>query len=163
MARQRFRLQVRFWLDLHKAEESELADLIADLKQERTFSRVVRDGIRLMVDLGRGNLDTLVALFPWVEEAFYERFTAKQQTSDAALKDQLARLERLLIEQGNLPIASVSAPAPAVNGGPKPLKVSPVAAPVFDDDDGAELVIKKAKSDGLSAQNFLDSAFGLQG
>jgi hypothetical protein len=163
MAAARFRLQVKFWLDLHKAEENELADLIAELKQQRTFSGVVRDGIRLMVDLWRGNLDVLLALFPWVEDAFYERVAAQQPSSDAAIQEQLTKLERLLIEQGNQPISASSSAVAATGGGPKALAVPVVAGPVFNDDDAMDLVVKKAKSDGKSAQNFLDSAFSLLG
>ena len=153
MGKTRFRLQIKFWLDLNKADESELADLIAELKQERTFSRVVRDGIRLAVDLWRGNLDVLLALFPWVEDAFYERFVAQQPEPDISIQEQLAKLERLLIEQGHTPIMSGFMPVS------HPRLVSD---PDHSNDDPA-LVITQAASTGQSAQNFLDSAFGLQG
>jgi hypothetical protein len=162
MTAARFRLQIKFWLDLHKAEESELADLIAELKQERTFSRVVRDGIRLVVDLWRGNLDVLLALFPWVEEAFYARFREQQSMPETAIQEQLAKLERLLIEQGNTPVAGLSRSVAATAGGPKPMAVPAVPGPVFAEEE-EELVIRKARSDGESANNFLASAFSLQG
>jgi hypothetical protein len=148
MAAARFRLQVKFWLDLHKPEESELAELIADLKAQRTFSRVVRDGICLMVDLCQGNLDVLLALFPWVEDAFYERFAAQQPASDHALQEQFAKLERLLTAQGNAPTA-------ATGDSPN------VAQHTRPDGDEGMVPIKQAKSSGNSAQNFLDAAFNL--
>ena len=153
MAKSRFRLQYKFWLDLNKPHEKELAELIEDLKEQRSFSGVVRDGIRLIVDLWHGNLDVLLELFPGVETAFYERFQQQQPVPEVAIHEQLARLESLLLQQGNTPVATA-------NSGPKPMNVPQIAGPT---DDGAEdlIVIKKAKSDGKSAQNFLDSAFSL--
>ena len=154
MATTRFRLQVKFWLDLHKSEESSLADLIAELKQARTFSRVVRDGIRLVADLGQGDLDVLLTLFPWVEDAFYERFKEQQPASDSALQQQLARLEKLLIEQGSWPVdMSIT--------GPKKLAIPITTPPINDNSDDSLLVIKPAKSEHDSSQNFLNSAFDL--
>ena len=149
MATARFRLQIKFWLDLHKTEERDLADLIAELKQARTFSRVVRDGIRLVTDLWRGNLDVLLMLFPWVEEAFYQRFAEQQPESDRAIQAHLARLEQLFLEQGNRPVT--------VTGGLKPL----AAMSQSNEEEGNLLVVKQAQSDGNSAQNFLEAAFGL--
>jgi len=51
MAADRFRLQYKFWLDMNKPDEEALAEVIDELKQDRTYTRVVRDGIRLVVDL----------------------------------------------------------------------------------------------------------------
>ena len=153
MAATRFRLQVKFWLDLHKTEESELADLIADLKQERIFSRLVRDGVRLATDLWRGNLDVLLALFPWVEEAFYQRFAEQQAGPDSAIQVHLARLEQLLLEPGSKPVN-------ATGSGLKPLVGVAQSKPIQEEVDNL-LVIKKAQSGGNSAQNFLEAAFSL--
>lgn len=146
MARQRFRLQYKFWLDMNKIDEHDLAEQIEDLKQSGAFTKAVRDGIRLVADLWRGNLDVLLALFPWVEEAFYQRFSEQQQETN--IQVQLARLEKLLIEQGSMPISS------------SPHQPEKMVAPMLDDADEL-LSIKKAKSDSTSAQNFLDAAFGL--
>ena len=153
MSKKRFRLQFKFWLDANKPDEYRLAEIIDDLKLRGTFSRAVRDGIRLMVDLWNGNLDVLLELFPGVENAFYERFTRQQPVPEVAIHEQLARLESLLLQQGNTPVVNT-------NSGPKPLNVPKIAGPQFDDADDL-IVVKKAKSDGKSAQNFLDSAFSL--
>ena len=164
MTTKRFRLQYKFWLDVNKADEHQLAEIIEDLKQGRVFTQALRDGIRLIVDLLNGNLDVLLALFPWIEDAFYQRFLEQQPAQDFTIQEQLARLERLLIEQGNTPISTLAEPVAATSSGrPKPMVVPQIASPAFDDNDGVELVIKKAKSDGRSAQNFLDSAFSLLG
>ncbi len=154
MARKRFRLQYKFWLDVNNPQEQQLAEQIEGLKQGRIFSQVVRDGIALIVDLWNGNIDVLLALFPWVEEAFYKRFSERQPSADYTLQEQLTRLERLLLEQGNTPMI-------ASNGGPKPLAVTAPTKPINDEDDDIIVPIKKAKSSGTSAQNFLNSAFGL--
>jgi len=154
MAKQRFRLQYKFWLDMNNPQEHKLAEKIEALKQGRVFSQVVRDGISLIVDLWDGNLDVLLSLFPGVEEAFYKRFMEQQPAADYTFQEQLARLERLLLEQGNKPLAASS-------GGPKPLAVNMPIKPVQEEEDEVILPIKKAKSSGTSAQNFLNSAFNL--
>ena len=150
MAKGRFRLQFKFWLDVNKPDEYELAEIIANLKENKTFSKVIRDGIRLIWSLGQGDLVMLTTLFPWVEDAFYQRFMEQQPTSDSALQQQLARLEKLLVEQGTSPIE-------AQDTGPKKL-VIPQAVDDFDND---LLTIKKSRSERESAQNFLSSAFNL--
>ncbi|MAS35621.1 MAG: hypothetical protein CL610_16545 [Anaerolineaceae bacterium] len=163
MATNRFRLQFKFWLDMHKPDEQQLAKEIDQLKQGRAFSQVVRDGIRLIMDLWNGNLTVLLALFPWVEDAFYQRFLEQQPNPETTIQEQLQRLEQLLIEQGNTPIENIAQPGAATPGSPKAMIIPQVNNAVFEDDNQSELVVKKAKSDGKSAQNFLDSAFGLIG
>ena len=158
MAKARFRLQYMFWLDVNKPEQHDLAEMIDDLKQRKAFSGAVRDGLRLMVDLWHGNLDVLLALFPWIEEALYERFAAQQPAPDSALQAQLARLEMLLLEQGHTAITAVGAPT----GGPKAMTVPEVPGSDSDDNDAGALVITKAAANDQSAHNFLASAFGLQ-
>ena len=96
----------------------------------------------------------LLALFPWVEDAFYERFKEKRQASDSVLQLQLARLEELLIEQGSVPMEAQST-------GPRQLAIT-TALPQMDEEiDGGLLIIKQAASNGASTQNFLNSAFNL--
>jgi hypothetical protein len=146
MKKNRFRLRQVFWLDLHKSDEAQLAETIETLKVQRTFASTIRDGIRLVCDLRAGQLDILLTLFPWVEEAFYQRFTGHESP---VIHDQLMRLEQLLLQQAQTPAA-----------GPKALQVPQIAGPRYDDDD-IQLTIKKATSDGSSALNFLESAFNL--
>lgn len=157
MAANRFRLKFMFWLDVSKSDELGLAEMVDDLKEKRLFSKTLRDGIRLICDLRAGNLDVLLELFPWVRAEM-----PQQPAAEASLQQQLERLERLLIEQGNTPIMATSQPTAAPNGGIKKLAVPQIAPPVFDDDDDVELVVRKAKDDGSSARNFLESAFALQ-
>ena len=151
-----YRVMQKFWLDLEKPDEEEINQLIDNYKRQRQFSRIIRDGIRLMWSLGQGDLDVLFELFPWVMDVFYQRALADYQPQDAALQQQLARLEKLLIEQGSVPIDQVPT-------GPKPLMMSPVPETVDDEDDSALLTLKKTASASKQASaNFLASAFSLQ-
>ena len=96
MRTQRFRLRQVFWLDMNKPDEEALAATIEDLKQRRTFVTTIRDGIR--------------------RAEFLEYMQSLQPDKSAAvirMEQQLARLERLLLQQ-------VSAP-----GGPRPLTLPP--------------------------------------
>ncbi len=63
----RYDLQYRFWLNANDDAELWLADEIAELKSKRSFTRTVRDGIRLVIDLRNGKTDVLFELFPWVK------------------------------------------------------------------------------------------------
>lgn len=149
-----FRLQFAFWLNMSKPGEEAIADTIETLKQQRTFARTIRDGIRLICDLRAGKLDVLFELFPWVRAEFLEYMQSLQPTksaADTALQAQLARLESLLLA-GNI----------ESGGGPKPLNVAKVPGPIVDD-DMPELEIKKAKSTGNASENFLKSAFAVAG
>jgi hypothetical protein len=105
-----------------------------------------------MRDLRAGRFDCLFDLFDWIpvwiESEVERRINERMITTDT----RLARLEAEIV-------ALKAAPAPAPPPGPRPLAVPAIAAPV--DDDEVVLEIKKAKSDGKSAENFLNSAFSL--
>lgn len=104
----RFRRLFPFQLDVNKPEEQELAETIDDLKARRAFSKTVRDGIRLICDLRAGRLDVLFELFPWIQaqmgQASAPQPAAPQPQHNQALVEQISRLERLLVQQGNVPI-----------------------------------------------------------
>jgi hypothetical protein len=101
MARGRF----TFWLDYNKDEELLLAETINELKHTRLFSKSIRDGIRLVNSLRKGKLDVLFELFPWVKAEFLAGVQPKETAGEKALREQLQRLENLLLEQGNRPIS----------------------------------------------------------
>lgn len=98
MSAKRFRLRFTFWLDVNKEEESEIADTIEELKQERSFAQTIREGIKLITSLREGSLDVLFELFPWVRAEFLEYvkelgFTAppseaKQPTSEMSSQSE---------------------------------------------------------------------------
>lgn len=160
MATERYRMRFDFQLNVSKEDEHAIAEQIAMLKQQGLYSKTVRDGIRLVSDLRDGKLDILFDQFPWVRAEFLEYMTSVQpQKSDTEIhiQNQLARIEELL---ANTETPGSASKKGSEAGGPKAMKVPPVAKPVFDLDD-IELDIKKAKSNGDSAQNFLNAAFGL--
>ena len=165
MARtKRYRMRYDFQLNVAKDDELAVAEQITNLKTQGLYSKTVRDGIRLVSDLREGNLDVLFELFPWVRAEFLEYVASAQpQKSDTEIniQKQLARIEELLAN------GEAAMPAPKIAngaGGPKGIKAPAVAGPLLDDDNDVELTIKKTKTDGKqSAQNFLASAFALQG
>jgi hypothetical protein len=65
----RARAQFRFWLDVMKDPEFELAQEIMLLKKRKKFAATIRDGLRLIIDLRAGRIDVLLQLFPWVKDA----------------------------------------------------------------------------------------------
>ena len=162
MAGQRFRLRQVFWLDMNKPDEEHLADTIEHLKNERTFASTIRDGIRLVCDLRAGRMDVLFELFPWVRAEFLEYMQSLQPQPtaiDPDIQQQLQRLEKLLVEQGNQPIA------PAASSGPKPLNAPRVASPKHDDDTDDVALLKASMRKDMStdsAENFLKSMMNLQ-
>jgi hypothetical protein len=163
MASRRFRERFIFWLDLNRNEDFEVADMITDLKQERNFTATVRDGIRLICDLRAGRVGVLLELFPWLKAELQSASPVEETTSDRAIKEQLDRLEKLMVEQGSVAVDSGSHPTSS-NGHrePKAMNVPKFDAPNFEDgDDLGEIVIRKDTST-QSAQNFINSMMNLQ-
>ena len=155
-----YRIQHKFWLDVDRDEEAAINDEVVYLKKRRSFAATIRDGIRLMADLRRGNLDVLLELFPWVRAEIAEDTLSRvggNGGETAAIQRQLQALEKLLMSQNN---GALMAPV-ASQAGPKPMNVVKMPAPVDDDLDGL-LVVSKAKDIGGSAATFLNSAFSLQ-
>ncbi|MEO8391416.1 MAG: hypothetical protein ABI700_00350 [Chloroflexota bacterium] len=101
MSQKSFRMKFMFWLDSTKEDEDKLIEQIEKLKLDRLFSKTIRDGVRLICDLRAGQTDMLFELFPWVKESLQ---ATPPLTSEQRLQEQIARLEALLISQGNVPI-----------------------------------------------------------
>lgn len=130
MASSRKRLRFTFWLDLQKDDEYDLAEIIEGLKEHRLFSRTIRDGIRLILDLRQGKTEVLNELFPWVTEQppqFTEMFAAYQ----ANMTQHLSQLEQKLLQQ-------------------TPLAVLPAAVAretlAFENDERLNLTVEKAST-----------------
>jgi hypothetical protein len=147
-----FRKRYTFWLDIGKDNEYQIAEQIELLKATRKFSATIRDGIRLISSLRQGRVDVLFELFPWLKAELQPASPVVETTSDSAIKEQLDRLEKLMVGNGSVKI----------NGhhGPRPMSVSKLNAPNFDDDDLGDIVIRKDTSTD-SAQNFLNSMMSL--
>jgi hypothetical protein len=165
MTSTRFRLRQTFWLDLNREDEKEIAEQVAILKENRTFVKTVRDGIRLICDLRKGQVDVLFELFPWVKAEFLAGIQPQETAGERALREHLERIERQLLSahfsSGTVPNTTTSVGNPKTLSGPKPLNVQKFDLPTFDDDDLDTLVIKKDTSTD-SAQNFINSLMRLQ-
>ena len=97
--RKPFRLMYKFWLNMDKPEERDIGETIEDLKAQRSFSRVVRDGIRLIVDLKRGNVDVLLALFPWIDGYFRDKYTTPTPPDTSGLQRDIEILKQMVASQ----------------------------------------------------------------
>src|SRR5258707_920428 len=80
---------------LSKKDEyrEELLHIISELRARGSFSRTMRDGIRLMWDLMNGRTDILVELFPHVRDSLCP-------PQDDKLREDIAELKRLIMQQG---------------------------------------------------------------
>jgi len=144
----RHRIMYKFWLDANKDDELLLMEDIDDLKYRRLFSKTIRDGIRLIIDLRKGNLDVFLELFP--------QFKERLDGNGGELIEKMNRLEMLLQQR------EASGARPNTNGGPKKIGLGALDVPRIDDDDEDTLVIKKDTSTHAS-ENFLRAMFALQG
>ena len=154
MAREKF----KFWLDTGKDDEFLIAKQIDELKRGRLFTSTIRDGIRLICDLKEGRLDVLFELFPWVSAEFLEYMQSLQPQKTAGeieLQKRIERMEHLLLEQGNVPVASTTADL-------KSLAIPKLDASKSENADDDLLLVKKSQLGGNSAKNFLDAAFSLE-
>lgn len=155
MATKRFRLQYMFWLNVAKDDEYSLAQQIEELKHKGSFTKTIRDGIRLVCDLRAGRTDVLFELFPWVKNEIVQTSTS---TSESLLQRHLERLEALMATSG----AVAPNPQLQASSGPKAMQVKPLAALSFDDDDDLDTVILKKDTSTDSARNFINSMLNLQ-
>ncbi len=146
MASRRFRLRFTFWLDVNKPDENDLAGQIEQLKGRRSFTRTVRDGIRLMCDLRNHKLDVLLELFPWVGDYLVHLQGGSETIGYLGLQEQLTRLEQHLLQGGAVPVVRSLPPIPTVS---------------LDEDDNQDLITVTQAKAGDSAQNFLNSLAAL--
>ncbi len=155
MRSHRPRMRFVFWLNLANPLEFTLAEVLERCRSERKFTGLIRDGIRLVWDLRKGNVDVLLELFPWVKEAL----TQKEQPG---IQDGFMRLEQLILQHNAIP-ADMSAQPQTVNQfAPKALSVPQFLSPSLDDEDEFDTVILKKDTSTNSATNFINSMFNLQ-
>ena len=136
-----------FWLDIYKPDELELLHLIPSLKDKGLFTAYVRDGLRLINDLRQGSFDVLFELFPDAKQKFRS--------------DEFDRLAKL-IETRSFETTSTNATSLSeVNTAGLGFKsyTPPLASLSLADD--LSLEVSKAESNSNSAQNLMDSLFGL--
>jgi hypothetical protein len=159
--KQRFQLQQKFWLNALDADESALAKWCDGLREKRRFTPVVRNGLMLMHELERGDMEFLFNLFPKLYEELYAHIEAEVLgRRDAEAINRLSKLEQM--------IENLSLPAPAVapqlgTGGIRSLQI-PTSLPgsVEDDEEDSILTAVAAQVDGSAiAANFLRSLQGI--
>ena len=162
---QKNRLRFNFWLNMDNELEEGIADNIELLKNKRSFSSAIRDGLRLIVDLRAGNLNVLFELFPMVKLEILEMMrdvkSDSSNDSNHDLKAQIGRLEQLILSQGTKQDTPIMKPI----GGLQPLSngINQIEAPVFDDSDDDLLIVTKDTSSGKNvALNFIRSMQALQ-
>jgi len=109
-------------------------------------------------------------------EAERQKVVQERKHTQKIIDERLARLEQLLLEQGNQPIRGVQTPISANGGGngdiglrgQGDLREAPrqLDVPIFDipdDDDDIDLLVQSDEDAGRRAsQNFLDSLSNLQ-
>jgi hypothetical protein len=100
-----------------------------------------------------------------------EKIESERRQTQGLLQQQLERLEKLLLQQGNKPISGSGGLQSLGNGGGGPsnsgglnsLTTPQFSPPIYDDDDDdLTLEVKKAKGDSSATQNFLKSMQALQ-
>ena len=138
------RKRFNFWLDYKKQKELDLANEISNLKQTRSFSRAIRDGLRLFISLSKGDTSVLEELFPHVVSNI-----RGGSTGDSAGGLTEEKLRAIIWEATNDPTSGINMkPLPSIPT-PKPL--------VLDDELPKVKVVKSEKQEGVNvAQNFLN-------
>jgi len=149
-----FRLRFMFWLDLNKPDENNLAETIEQLKQERSFSRAIRQGLRLWMSLRRRDVSVLLELFPDIREMIGDQ-PERQQTPEP---DRL----QLTIESTVKAALEAHMPTYLTDGLQRRLAVQ-LPAPTQQNDVPA-LEIRQAQTDtgNRSDWNFMISSAALQ-
>ena len=158
VAKDTFRRQYRFWLDLFRPDESELSEYVDNLKEHRSFSSTIREALTLIRDLRAGNYDVLLSLFPQVVERIRQdgkQDTPPDSSNNGNLEAQIDRIEQLIISNVTSSNGGMVAAAHQAQ-----LKQLPAPAP----DDTQLIEITEIEQDsGETLNNFMRSMSGLTG
>lgn len=149
-----FRWQVRVWLDANKPDQLSLGKWIHEQKRMRKFAPILRNALALYRELMEGKTDLLYELFPHLKPT--------PPPADDELRKRLALLEQVVISQRSPGNQDNGIKMLTNNSVPK--NGHKATAPAPADDNSDTLVVTKDKDAGSrSAQNFINSAFALQG
>lgn len=138
-----------FWLDLEKPEENEIAETIQDLKDERSFSRAVRQGLRLWVSLRRRDTSVLFELFPWIQDRLQPTTTGNTDNNDSGgQEDQIKALQAKIDMLTDIVTQQGTPGGMIMSARENQLKQLPAGKPAQADFDltGGMLEVKKATS-----------------
>jgi hypothetical protein len=126
-----------FWLDFKHDDSLIIAEAIDDLKRNRSFSAVIRDGIMIVNELRQGKIDLLVKLYPFVLDAITALIPPPEPPPMPDNADLIEQFRRMLEQQQGRGIPDTRdggfpAMMPAVKHSSAPPVIAPKAAPVAD-------------------------------
>ena len=155
--KKRYKKQFMFWLDVMNRSDQLVIEDIKELKQSRQFTQVIRDGLRLIPSLMRGETETLFKMFPNLYKTLYAQMEADvmekmQREQEGEVISHLIELRGVIQSIKDKPM--LSAP---MQGTVTMQRVTTVT------DETMKLEVKRVQGDGSSAQNFLNSMMALQG
>jgi hypothetical protein len=93
------RFKFSFWLNCKNDDELLVAELVDDLKRNRSFSSVVREGIVIINELRQGRIDTLLRLYPWVKDAIADMLPPPEPPPMPDNADLIEQFRRMLEQQ----------------------------------------------------------------
>lgn len=128
------RYKIQFWLNSEKIDELNVADTVAELKQRRSFSAVVRDGIMIVKELREGRVDLLLTLYPWVKDAIADMLPPPTPPENSNLERQIADLKSIILAQGGIGAPPPNYPSMKHSGGVLPAAAVAKAAAPMDAD-----------------------------
>ena len=157
MTHKRKRKRFNFWLDDNSDSDIDIIRDIKKLKKKRKFSQAIRDGLRLIPSLMRGETDVLFEMFPTIHDKLYAQMEADimerwQKQQEGEVINHLIELRGVIQSIKDKPV--LSAP---MQGTVTMQRVTTVT------DETMQLEVKRVEGDGKSAQNFLNSMMALQG
>jgi hypothetical protein len=154
MTRKRF----NFWLDDKRSEDWQINELIVTLKRAGQFTRAIREGLRLWVDLRAGNTAVLYELFPFISEKFSTPAVAP--VIGAGGSELAKEIAAQIVLMGGTPGYMMQAVEPA-GQGPKPLKAPSFAMPIHEDDNEPTVIIR-ASTNSDSSMNLVTALRNMQ-
>lgn len=93
------RFKFNFWLNGDKDDELLVAETVDELKRNRSFSAVVRDGIMIVNELRQGRVDLLLKLYPFVMDAVASLLPPPQPPPSDDLTDLKRMVEQFIQQQ----------------------------------------------------------------
>jgi len=161
MRKARFAKQFIFWLNLEDSQEYAIAETIEDLKAERNFSKSIRDGIRLIVDLSQGRTNVLKELFPSILEDIKGSNSSTSGNNDPT--SSKSEIDALQAKIDALTQAVLSQQVPEHLNKARSLANAQHTTPELILNDLPLLQSKQAKVNGQSRANLLNSMSAMAG
>lgn len=139
------RIMQRFWLDKYKPDENALLNWLDELKAKRQFTSTIRDSLRLIMALRRGDYSVLKELFP-------------QAAGDLAKEyyGEALSLAKAVVENQQTATRTLSSGV-ASSGGLRPMS----GPSIVSAGENSDIVMKKSSNNNAGA-NFLASLGALQ-